>query len=202
MRLFIAIDLDDAVRTRIARFVDEVEALAPDARWMKPESLHVTLKFIGEQPDPAIEGIEAALRMISAPPVVVEFRGCGFFPTATAARVFWIGVDGGAELARLAAIVDEKTATLGIAKEDRPYTPHLTLARGSAGRGSGSSGSPRTQRIDRPNRAFQRLQEKLSVLPTHEFGTMTAREFFSYRSELSPKGSKYTKLAEFKLSAV
>jgi 2'-5' RNA ligase len=202
MRLFIAIDLDDAIRTRIARFVDGMQALAPEARWMKPESLHVTLKFIGELPDAAIAGIETALRMIAARPVAIEFRGCGFFPAATAPRVFWIGVVGGGELARLAAFVDEKMAALGIVKEDRAYTPHLTLARGGAGQGRGSAGSPRAQKSDRPSRVFQRLQEKLSALLPPEFGTMTAREFFLYRSELSAKGSKYTKLAEFKLSAV
>ena len=61
MRLFIALDIDDAIRERIARFMDGVRGFAPDARWMHPESLHVTLKFIGEQPESAVDPIKHAL---------------------------------------------------------------------------------------------------------------------------------------------
>jgi 2'-5' RNA ligase len=195
MRLFIALDLDDVIRARIARFVDDVHAFAPSARWMKPESLHVTLKFIGEQPEARVVEIENALRTIAAVSVTINFKGYGFFPTATSPRVFWIGLRASPQLPSLAATVEEKMAALGISGEDRPYRPHLTLARA----GARSSGSPSAQKNDRPNRAFRSLQEKLSVLSPPEFGTMTAREFFLYRSELSPKGSKYTKLAGFRL---
>jgi|HubBroStandDraft_1064217.scaffolds.fasta_scaffold231070_2 2'-5' RNA ligase len=194
MRLFVALDIDDAIRERIARFAEGVGPFAPDARWAKPESLHVTLKFIGEQPEPAVEPIKAALGSIRASAVEIRFGGYGFFPTAKSARVFWIGVDGGSQLTALAAVVDERMAGLGIAKEERVYSPHLTLARGAGG-----SGSPRWGKGDGPNRSFQRLQEKLAALPAPEFGTMTAREFFLYQSQLSPKGAKYTKLARFAL---
>lgn len=195
MRLFIALDIDDAIRERLARFVEGVRNFAPDARWVKPESLHVTLKFIGEQPDSSVETIKRALTTITASTAEINFRGYGFFPTAKSARVFWIGMEAGSPLAALAAAIDEKMATLGIPKEERAFSPHLTLARAAGG-----SGSQRRLRSDRPNRAFQHLQEKLSALPTPEFGTMTPREFFLYQSQLSPKGSKYTKLAGFVLS--
>jgi 2'-5' RNA ligase len=186
------------------RFIEGVQPFAPDARWMKSESLHVTLKFIGEQPDSSLDQITAALRGVSATGTAIHFRGYGFFPTAKSARVFWIGMEAGPGLAALAADIDEKTATLGIPKEDRVFSPHLTLARGHGG-----SGSPRhlkTDRVnngrlpkDRPVPCFQRLQEKLAALPAPEFGTMTPREFFLYQSELSPKGSKYTQLQRFAL---
>jgi 2'-5' RNA ligase len=194
MRLFIALDIDDAIRERIARFVEGVHGFAPDARWVKPESLHVTLKFIGERPEPAVEQTKVALRSVNSSTTEIQFRGYGFFPTAKSARVFWVGMQAGPQLAALALAIDEKTATLGIPKEDRAYSPHLTLARGSGG-----SGSPRWRRGDGPNRAFERLQEKLTSLPSPEFGTMTPREFFLYQSQLSPKGSKYTKLERFAL---
>ncbi len=61
MRLFVALDIDDAIRSRIARFLDGVRGFAPDARWARPESLHVTLKFIGEKPEGEIDNIERAL---------------------------------------------------------------------------------------------------------------------------------------------
>jgi 2'-5' RNA ligase len=194
MRLFIALDIDDAIRAHISRFIDGVSGFAPEARWVKPESLHVTLKFIGEQSEPIVEQIKNALSAVKAAPMPIHFRGYGFFPTAKSPRVFWIGMEAGPELAVLAAAIDETTATLGIPKEDRAYSPHLTLARGSGG-----SGSPRWRKEDGPNRNFQRLQEKLAALPAPDFGTMTAHEFFLYQSKLSPKGSIYTKLAGFKL---
>ncbi len=194
MRLFIALDLDDSIRERIARFMEGVEGFASDARWVKPESLHVTLKFIGEQPEGAVDRMKQVLAMIRAGAMEIHFRGYGFFPTAKSARVFWIGMEAGPELASLAAIIDEKTVALGIPKEVRDFSPHLTLARAG-----GVSGAPRRMKGDRPNGVFQRLQEKLAVLPAPEFGIMTAREFFLYRSQLSPKGSTYTKLERFEL---
>jgi 2'-5' RNA ligase len=194
MRLFIALDIDDAIRERIARFVEGVQGFAPDARWVKPESMHVTLKFIGEEPEPAVEPIKLALRAIGARATEIRFRGYGFFPTAKSARVFWLGMEAGTPLPALAAAIDEKMVALGIPKEDRAFSPHLTLARGSGG-----SGSPRRHKGDGPNRTFELLQERLTSLPSPEFGTMTPREFFLYQSQLSPKGSKYTKLERFAL---
>lgn len=195
MRLFIALDIDQKIRERIARFVEGVQGFAPDARWVKSESLHVTLKFIGEQPESAGEQIKGTLATIRGESARVDFRGYGFFPTAKSPRVFWIGMEAGPALAALAAAIDEAMAPLGIAKEERAFSPHLTLARGGGG-----SGSPRWRKGDGPNRTFQVLQGRLSTLPAPEFGTMTARTFFLYESQLSPKGSKYTKMARFELT--
>jgi RNA 2',3'-cyclic 3'-phosphodiesterase len=194
MRLFVALDIDDEIRERIARFVEGVQGFAPDARWVKPESLHVTLKFIGEQPDAAVARIKEALATINARGTEIYFRAYGFFPTAKSARVFWVGMEAGPELASLAVAIDDKTATLGIPEEERAFSPHLTLARAG-----GRSGSPRRMNGDRSNRVFQRLQEKLAALAAPEFGAMTARTFFLYQSQLSPKGSKYTKLERYEL---
>jgi 2'-5' RNA ligase len=194
MRLFLALDIDDDIRERITLFVDGVRNFAPDARWMQPESLHVTLKFIGEQPEAIVEKIKQAMATVSAASTQIHFRGYGFFPTSKSARVFWIGMASGPELVALAAAIDDTMPSLGIPKEDRPFSPHITLARGRR-----ASGSPRISSKDGPSRTFQRLQEKLSALSVPEFGTMTPREFFLYQSHLSPKGSKYTKLASFSL---
>ena len=195
MRLFVALDLDDAIRSRIARFVDGVRGFAPDARWVRPESLHVTLKFIGEKSEEAAENIKRALETIEAGTFEVNFRGYGFFPGARAPRVFWVGIEGGPKLTSLAATVDETLAQLNVPKEEHAFSPHLTLARG---RGSGSPAKAKEHGRSE-SRFSERLQEKLAALPTPEFGTMTPREFFLYRSQLSPSGSKYTKLAGFGL---
>lgn len=196
MRLFVALDIDDAIRERIARYVEGVRGFAPEARWVKEESLHVTLKFIGEQPDTAVEQLQSALASVVAPNSQINFAGYGFFPTAKSARVFWIGIEAEPELAPLAAAIDEKLIALGIQKEERRFSPHLTLARLP-----GRSGSPRWRKGDRPSATFQVLQQQLAKLPIPQFGSMTVREFFLYKSQLSPKGSTYTKLARFSLQA-
>jgi len=192
MRIFIALDIDDAIRQSITRFLDGVRGFAPDARWVRPESLHVTLKFIGEKPADKVEEIKRSLALVKFQPFDLSFRGFGFFPTAKAARVFWIGIQSGEALTALASSVDAATASLGIPKEDHPFSPHLTLARGGD-----RSGAPGWRKGDTANRNFHLLQEKLAALSPSEFGTMTAQEFFLYQSELMRGGSRYTKLARF-----
>ncbi len=183
MRLFIALDIDDAIRERIQRFMEGVRGFAPDARWVRPESLHVTLKFIGEKPPDAVESIKHALAAVKADPMQVTFRGYGFFPTPKAARVFWVGIESGPQLASLAAAVDETTFALGVPKEDHAFSPHLTLARGG-----GRSGAPAWRMGDAADENFQILQEKLAAMPSPEFGTMTAHEFCLYESQLGRGG--------------
>ena len=194
MRLFIALDIDEAIRERITRFLEGVRGFAPDARWVRPESLHVTLKFIGEKPTEKVDEIKRALAEVRGGVFDLSFRAFGFFPTPKAARVFWIGIEAGVALTALAASVDKATASLGIPREDHPFSPHLTLARGG-----GHSGAPGWRKGNAPNRNFRLLQEKLAAMPVPEFGTMTAREFFLYQSELMRGGSRYTKLARFEL---
>lgn len=193
MRLFVAVDPEDAIRARIARFLDGVRGFAPEARWVHPESLHVTLKFIGEQQESEVENIKTALGAIQASRFDLNFRGCEYFPTTRAARVFWIGVECEGELASLAGAVNESLGRLGITREEHAFNAHLTLARSSG------STALRRGKDKSTGRTFQLLQQKLEALPTPEFGKMTAREFFLYRSQLSPAGSRYTKLARFAL---
>jgi 2'-5' RNA ligase len=194
MRLFTALDIDGAIRERIMRFIEGVRNFAPDARWVKPEGLHITLKFIGEQPEDVVDPIKRALTTINSGADEIQFQGYGFFPTAKSARVFWIGLESGPQLSGLASMIDEKMSSLGIERKRRVFSPHITLARGP-----GASAAPDRHQGKVPNATFQRLQEKLSGLSTPDFGTMTPREFFLYQSHLSPKGSTYTKLATFGL---
>ncbi|HXZ40070.1 MAG TPA: RNA 2',3'-cyclic phosphodiesterase [Terriglobales bacterium] len=195
MRIFIALDIDDTIRERLQRFMEGVRGFAPDARWVRPESLHVTLKFIGEKPAETVEEIKRTLTTVQSKPFDLTFRAYGFFPTVKSARVFWVGIESGPQLATLAKTVDEVVSSLGVPREDHEFSPHLTLARGS-----GRSGAPGWRKADAANRNFQVLQEKLSALPAPEFGTMTAREFFLYESKIMRGGSQYTKLARFPLA--
>jgi 2'-5' RNA ligase len=194
MRIFVGIDLDPEVRARISRFLEGVQGFAPDARWVRPESLHITLKFIGEQPSERVEAVAERLRRVDGGECEIRAGGYGFFPTAKAPRVFWIGIHSGPQLAELAESIDMATAELGILREDRPYSPHLTLARAG-----GRSGSPKWRKGDAPNAKFVVLEKRLATMGELDFGTMTAHEFILYQSQLSPKGSRYTKLQRFPL---
>jgi 2'-5' RNA ligase len=195
MRLFIALDIDDGIRQRIQRFLEGVSGFASEARWVRPESMHVTLKFIGEKLAESVEEIKRAISAVRSKTFDINFRGYGFFPTAKSARVFWVGIEAGPHLANLARAVDQATSAVGVPTEEHPYSPHLTLARGGGGR----SGAPGNQKDDRSNRSFQKLQEKLAAMQPPEFGTMTAREFFLYQSQLMRGGARYTKIERFGL---
>jgi 2'-5' RNA ligase len=193
MRLFVAIDLEDPIRQKVVRFVEGVTGFAPEVRWMKPDALHLTLKFIGEFPEAKLGNLKAELANVQSEPFDVSFAGTGFFPTAKSARVFWVGIKADERLANLAAAVDDAVAKLGAEREARAYTPHLTLARAGSGR-------PTHGKEDQPANRFQKLRERLEKMPPPEFGTMTAREFYLYQSKLSPRGSEYTKLERFAFS--
>ena len=194
MRLFVALDIDAEIRGRLAQFMDGLRGFAPDARWVSAESLHITLKFVGEWPPERLDELKRGLAAVHGQPSEITFSGTGFFPTPKAARVFWIGIQAGPELASLAAAADAATSALGVESEKRAFAPHLTLAR---------TGSGRPQRVssDRSNSNFRRLQEKLAAMPAPAFGTMSPREFFLYESKLSPKGAQYTKLESYSLRA-
>ena len=147
-----------------------------------PANLHITTKFIGEWPEGRLGELKSALAAPGArPPIGVRIRNLGFFPNARAPRIFWCGIDAPG-LAGLAAATDGATAALGMARETRPFSPHLTLARIK----------------DRAN--VEALLRAIAGLASTEFGGFEARSFFLYLSQLRPSGSVYTKLAEFPLS--
>lgn len=178
MRLFTAIDLPDAV---LAKISDLLAALRPNARiqWSPLENMHVTTKFIGEWPEQRVDVLTQALGGLGPrPKIVVHVRRVGFFPNPHSARVFWCGIEAPG-LEALAVATDQATAALGIASENRPFSPHLTLARIK-------------ERID-----LQPLREAVAARPSLDFGMFEADRFYLYQSKLSRSGSRYTKLAEF-----
>jgi 2'-5' RNA ligase len=191
MRLFVALDIPQTIRTAIEQYVDDLRRIAPDAKWVRPESYHVTLKFIGEWKRD-VRGIISALEKIEAPPVDIAFRNSGFFPSPRAPRVFWSGIEADENLAPLAHKIEKACAALGIEQEDRAFSPHLTLARSG-------SGSPRPKKHEQTTPALQRLAERIAGMPAPEFGTMHASEFFLYESKLSSSGAVYSKLKSFAL---
>ena len=188
MRLFVALDIDTAIRQRLQEFVNELRAHAPGVplRWPGDVSRDPQVS----RRDQAVEEIERALPPVRGVPFEIAFRGSGFFPAAKRARVFWAGIEAPGELQALAARIDEATRTLGFPPERGPYKPHLTLARPG-------SGNPRGKAGERPDEGFQAIQQYLSGKPAPEFGTMTAHEFFLFESILSPRGATYRKVRRY-----
>jgi 2'-5' RNA ligase len=171
--------------------MDELRRAVPNVKWVATESLHVTLKFVGEFPEPDLGEIKHVLSHVSGPPFQLSFRQAGFF-TPRSPRVFWVGIEAGPELKALALAVDQALEPLGIAREERAFTPHLTLAREGSGR-------PQGARSDRNKPKMYELKAKVETMPVPDFGTMLARQYFLYQSKLSPKGAQYTKLERFAL---
>ena len=179
MRLFTAIDLPPEVITNLE---DLLQRLKPSAQinWSPPRNLHITTKFIGEWPEARLEELKAALATLPAcPPIPISIEKLGFFPNPHSPRVFWAGIHADAGLANLVRETETALAALGIAKEERAYSPHLTLAR-----------------IKTPGKQPALLQA-VAKLPSLDFGSFTADRFFLYHSKTAPSGSVYTKLAEF-----
>ncbi len=191
MRLFVALDIPDEIRSKLTTFMDGVRNFAPDARWVTPESLHVTLKFIGEFSETQSQQLKETLSTIVFEPFDIRFRKAGFF-TQRSPRVFWVGIEAGPELKGLAASIDAALVPLGVSAETHDFRPHLTLARTGSGR---PQGSPR----DRNKPSMWVLRDRVQTMPPPDFGTMSAREFFLYLSKLSPKGAQYSKLERFPL---
>ncbi len=184
MRLFAAMDIPEGVRSSLAALSANLRGACQNARWPRIEGLHVTLKFIGESPAEKMELIKAALAAVPArAPFSINIRGLGFFPNARRPRVLWAGIESSPDLAQLAAAVDAALHPLGIAREERAFTPHLTLARFST-----------PGNLDSLHAAI----EKAGPV---DFGSITAKEFHLYQSVLKPGGAEYTRLATFSFAA-
>lgn len=181
MRLFTGLDLPADLVARLDQLLDR---LRPTARiqWSPPANLHITTKFIGEWPEPRLEELKSALGALEPrPPISVHIRKVGFFPNPHAPRVFWCGIEAPG-LEALAAATDRATAALGIPRETRAFSPHLTLARIK-------------ERLN-----LQPLREAIASLPSLDFGEFVGAGFYLYESSLRPGGSVYTKLAKWKLA--
>jgi RNA 2',3'-cyclic 3'-phosphodiesterase len=181
VRLFTAIDLPPEVIHHLEKLI---EKLQPTARinWSPPANLHVTTKFIGWWPDERLEELKGALARIGPrSPIAVSIANLGFFPNAKSPRVFWCGVDAPG-LEALAAATEDAMASLGIARENRLFSPHLTLARIK-------------ERLN-----LKPLNEAIARLASLDFGRFTIDCFYLYQSKLHPGGSVYTKVQEFPFS--
>ena len=188
MRLFVALEIPAAVRDNLAALLKDLRDLSlrlgdKRGRWVRPENLHVTLKFIGEAADTKLEGIRDALAKIrSDAPFDLQFRGLGYFPNEKHPRVLWVGLNASSNLALLAGDIDRALEAQGIAPEKRAFAPHVTLARFE------------------PPGLHEKLGAAIQKNSQREFGSFQARDFHLIESKLRPSGAEYTTLASFPLT--
>jgi 2'-5' RNA ligase len=182
VRLFVAVDVPDAIKDAVER--DVVAPLrdgVPGARWSRPEGRHLTLKFLGEVADERVGGVMGALEKAASTQSGFDaaFDVLGGFPNLRRPRVLWIGIGPGAEqLASLAGAVENALQPLGFPGEDRPFRGHFTLARFPTQRSVESLPA-----VDLPNDPWR------------------VDEVVLFRSQLHPKGARYTALERFRLGA-
>lgn len=187
MRLFVALEIPAAVRDNLAALLKDLRDLSlrvgdKRGRWVRPENLHVTLKFIGEAADTKLEGIRDALAKIrSDAPIDLQFRGLGYFPHEKHPRVLWVGLNASANLALLAGDIDRALEAQGVAPEKRAFAPHVTLVRFE------------------PPGLHEKLGAAIQKNSQREFGSFQARDFHLIESKLRPSGAEYTALASFPL---
>jgi 2'-5' RNA ligase len=180
IRAFIAIPLPRDVKDRAREIQARLREAGLRLRWVKPQAMHLTLKFLGDIDRDRVPAIEQALAAAaaSAGPLALAARGIGVFPTVKKPRVLWMGVSG--ETASLLAVhsrLADELALLGFQPEKRRFNAHLTLARAKG-------------HLD-PRRLVHCMETigGLSAVP------FTARRMVLYRSELKPDGAVYTELA-------
>ena len=181
MRTFIAIDLPSEIRDALSSLQRDLKTVTTSARWVAPESIHLTLKFIGEIQDHRVDEIDTELQGLSWKPFPVSVRGAGFFPGSRSPRVFWAGMEA-STMDGLAQEIDTRMERLGFEKEKRAFRPHLTLARA------------RDMRLDTA------LVVAAARFENEEFGAFTVDRFHLIQSTLKPTGAVYTKLKEYRLS--
>jgi 2'-5' RNA ligase len=180
VRLFVALEIPAEVRDGLAALIREFRALAPRLKWVRAENLHLTLKFIGETERARLDAIRAALAKVrSSQAVELAVQGLGFFPDEQRSRVLWAGVRAPDHLAQLAAGVEAALGPVGFTREQRPFAPHLTLAR------------LEDAQLPKP------FREAIRREAARAFGAWQAAQFRLIESRLKPAGAEYTTVQSF-----
>ena len=181
IRSFICVSIPSQVRHSVADVQQELRAVCRDVKWVRPESMHITLKFLGDVEQDRIQALKLSLEraVSSSSPFLMSLDGLGRFPKSGRARVIWAGIRQGAVILKtLAQSVDEACVSLGFEREKRPFSPHLTLGRVRRGA----------------------LIDAERCLQNNDFtsGSFEVREMQLMKSDLLPSGARYTVIHSIK----
>ena len=193
LRTFIAIDVPPAVLDTITRIQNRFKSLGLHASWVKPGNIHLTLKFLGDTDPDRIPGIQNKLAETLSPfaPFQLSLGSVGVFPDTKNPRVLWVGLkDEEDALKTLQTGIEKALESIGFPREQRPFSPHLTLARIQSSKG-----------IKSP-KGKKELKDELDALNLQgiDHHPFEVGDIHLYESQLTPKGSIYTVLANFKLN--
>jgi 2'-5' RNA ligase len=186
IRSFIAIDFPEETRTALEDVQERLKQSGAGVRWVKPGSIHLTLKFLGNIHPDQVEDIALAVaqEIRDDPPITLGAAGLGAFPSRRKPRVIWIGMEGEVQrLTRIQARVENALEPLGFVREKRPFQPHLTIGR------------------VKDRRRLQALIDAMATLDMEPFNSFDADEIILYKSDLRPTGAIYTKLHRMPLAA-
>jgi RNA 2',3'-cyclic 3'-phosphodiesterase len=192
IRVFVAIELNEAVQSALREVQAHLKKAVPrgSVRWVQPEGIHLTLKFLGDIPPAQVPEIsEALLRAgTNVAPFTITVEGRGCFPDTRRPNVIWVAItEKTGALARLQKAVETEISPLGYPPEGRAFRPHLTLGRTNRDAG-----------IDKLHQVGAAVEASVVEV----LGTVEARSLCLIRSELRPGGAVYTRLAEAPLGGV
>ena len=179
IRSFIAIEVPELLRVKMEGVQRDLRRTGADVKWVRPEGIHLTLKFLGSISPEETEKISQAIAPIVAhwAPFFLRIRGLGCFPSARNPRIIWLGIDQGVEaVLALQKAIENGASAEGFAPEDRPFKAHLTLGRVRSPKGRAA------------------LNECLDPHKDVEIGVFRADQVYLFKSELRPSGAVYTKL--------
>lgn len=183
MRIFVGIQLTEAIRESIVGELQPFKKIANSIRWTKSRNIHLTLKFIGEASAAKTESVTAALQAATIPagPFALTIRGFGKFPAGDDLHIFWAGVEDSPRLQELFVGIEAALAPLGIAREIHPFSPHITLGRNKA----------------RFN--FKPIFDLLAARQDQVLAEFPVTSFQLFSSQLTPGGPLYTIIKEIPL---
>lgn len=188
IRSFIAIELPQEVKDGLASLQTELKFAGHTfIKWVAPESIHLTLKFLGNILATKVSDIVRTLERVAAEflPFRLEVSGLGTFPSLRQPRVLWVGIGGQVDqLMTLQQLIDKALIPQGFSPEPRPFTPHLTLAR------------LRQEALPRERQSFGELVQKTPFTTKYE---MDVNNISLMRSQLFPTGAVYSRLAQIRL---
>ncbi len=180
LRCFIAIEIPETIKKSVLDIIDSLRKSGADVKWVSDENIHITLQFLGETEESLIPDIKGALYKILATysPFYIKIAKVGCFPSGRRPRVIWVGIEDSQSLINLYKDIASEMVKFGYQKEERGFTPHLTIGRVKSNRNMGE------------------LLKRLEEFTVTDFPAFEVQNIRLMKSELKPSGAKHYCLAE------